>query len=182
MLVYTAIASLDGYVADQDGNFDWSVPDEEVHTAVNELQRSLGTHLLGRRMYEVLVAWETMPVEDEPPAIREFAELWHASDKVVHSSTLTEVSSARTRIERTFDPAAVRELVAAAPADVSVSGPGLAAHALRAGLVEEVRLFLSPILVGGGTAAFPADLRLPLRLVEQRRFDNGVVLLRHRNT
>ena len=179
MLVYTAIASLDGYVADSDGAFDWATPSEEVHAAVNDLERRVSTHLLGRRMYEVLAAWETMPVDDAPAVIRDYAGLWHDRDKVVYSTTLAEVSTARTRIERTFDPAAVRELVAGAGAEVSVGGPGLAAQAIRAGLVGEIRLFLSPVIVGGGTAALPDGVRLSLELLEERRFGNGVVLLRH---
>jgi dihydrofolate reductase len=180
MLVHNAICSLDGYVADRDGAFDWSMPDEEVHAAVNDLERSVGTYLLGRRMYEVSVAWETLPVADEPEVVRDFSALWHAKDKIVYSRTLEQVSSARTRIERTFDPGAVRALVEASPADVSIGGSELAGHALRAGLVSEVRLFLSPVVVGGGTPVFHGDLRLSLELLSERRFDNGVVFLRHR--
>ena len=179
MLTYSAITSLDGYVADRDGRWDWSVPDEEVHAAVNDQERSVGTYLLGRRMYEVLVAWETMPTEGEPAAIGDYAGIWRAMDKVVYSGTLAGVSSARTRIERSFDPEAVRALVAAAPADVSIGGPTLAAQALRAGLVAEIRLFVSPAVVGGGTAALPDDLRLDLDLLDTRRFANGVVHLRY---
>lgn len=181
-LVYTAITSLDGYVADRSGSFAWSTPDEEVHGAVNDLERTVGTYLLGRRMYQVLAAWETMPTEGEPAEIADFAALWRGRDKVVFSRTLATVSTARTRIERSFDPAAVRALVEGSAADVSVAGPELAAHALRAGLVGEVRLFVSPVVVGGGTAAWPADLHLPLRLLDQRRFANGVVHVRYRVT
>jgi len=180
VLVYTAIASLDGYVADSDGAFDWSAPSEEVHAAVNDLERPVCTYLLGRRMYEVLAAWETRPVDDAPAVIRDFAGLWHGRDKVVYSTTLAGVSTARTRIVRTFDPAAVRELVANAGAEVSVAGPGLAGQAIRAGLVSEIRLFLNPVIVGGGTAALPDGVRLSLELVEERRFGDGVVFLRHR--
>lgn len=179
MLVYTAITSLDGYVADRDGKWGWSVPDDEVHALVNDYERPVGTALYGRRLYEVLVAWETMPTEGQPAVIGDFARSWRATDKVVFSTTLTEVSSARTRIERTFDPDAVRALVAAAPTDVSIGGPGLAAHALRAGLVEEIRLFVSPAVVGGGTAALPDDLTLSLDLLDLRRFGNGVVHVRY---
>lgn len=178
-LVYTAITSLDGHVADQDGKWDWSVPDEEVHAAVNDLERPIGTYLLGRRMYEVLSVWETMPTEGEPPPIADFAAIWRATDKVVFSTTLASVTTARTRIERSFDADAVRALVATAGTDVSVAGPDLAAQALRAGLVGEIRLFVSPVAVGGGTRVWPEDLVLPLERLETREFGNGVVLLRY---
>jgi dihydrofolate reductase len=179
-LIYAAIASLDGYVADADGNFDWAAPDEEVHAFVNDLERGIGTHLFGRRMYEVLVAWETMPVEGEPPVIRDYAEIWRAADKVVYSSTLEEPSSARTRIERTFDPEAVRRMKASAERDLGIGGPHLAAEALRAGLVDELHLFVAPAVVGGGTRWLPDDVRLDLELLDQRRFRNGTVYLRYR--
>jgi dihydrofolate reductase len=179
-LVYAAIASLDGYVADEDGRFDWSAPDEEVHAVVNDLERAAGTALYGRRMYEVLVAWETLETEGEPAVIRDFAALWRDTDKVVYSSTLTEASSARTRIEPVFDPDAVRALKDAADADLTIGGPTLAAHALRAGLVDDLHLFLSPVTVGGGTPALPPGLRLDLTLAGERRFANGVVQLHYR--
>jgi dihydrofolate reductase len=176
-LVYAAITSLDGYVADADGRFDWSMPDEEVHAAVNDLERRAGTSLYGRRMYEVLKAWETM---DEPePVMRDYAEIWRAAEKIVYSRTLTEVSSARTRIEREFDPEAVRELKAGAGRDLTVGGPGLAAEALRAGLVDECHQFISPVIVGGGTPWLPDGLRVPLELLDERRFGNGVVHLHY---
>jgi dihydrofolate reductase len=178
-LVYAAIASLDGYVADRSGRWDWSVPDEEVHTAVNDLTRGVATFLLGRRMYDVLVAWETMDTRDQPAPIRDFAEIWKGADKVVYSRTLEAPSSARTRVEREFDPEAVRRMVDAGQGDLSVAGPELAAQAMRAGLVDEVHLFLSPVVVGGGTPAFPEDLTLELELLEERRFGNGVVYLRY---
>lgn len=179
-LVYSAIASLDGYVADADGRFDWSMPDAEVHAAVNDLERAVGTHLYGRRLYEVLVAWETMETEGEPEVIQDYARIWRAADKVVYSSTLTEVASARTRIEPVFDPDAVRALKAAGDRDLAIGGPTLAAHALRAGLVDELNLFLSPVVVGGGTPALPPGLRLDLQLAGERRFANGVVHLHYR--
>jgi len=179
-LIYTAITSLDGYVADDDGYFDWGMPDDDVHAFVNDLERPTGTYLLGRRMYEVLVAWESMPVDDAPDVIRDYAEIWRGVEKVVYSSTLDAVSSARSRIERAFEPDAVRRMKAAADRDLSVGGPTLAAQALAAGLVDEVRLFVSPIAVGGGTAALPDGLRLPLELLDERRFANGVVYLRYR--
>ncbi len=176
-LTYTAITSLDGYVADEDGKWDWSFPDEEIHAAVNDHERENGTYLLGRRMYEVLVAWETM---DEPePVMRDYAEIWRAADKVVYSTTLEEVSSARTRIERSFDPEAVRALVAAADRNVSVGGPALAAQAIRAGLVDEITLFVSPVIVGGGNPALPDGVRVDLELRGERRFANGAVQLRY---
>ena len=179
-LTYLMLASLDGYVADEQGGFDWAEPDEEVHTLVNELARPVGTHLYGRRMYEVLVAWETLPLDDQPPYIRDFAGIWRAADKVVYSSTLRTVSSARTRIEPAFDPEAVRELKASSERDLSISGPHLAAEAFRAGLVDETYLFLAPIVVGGGTHVFPGGLRAELELADERRFDSGFVYLRHR--
>jgi dihydrofolate reductase len=178
-LIYSALASLDGYTADDDGKFDWAMPDEEVHAFVNDLARPVGTHLLGRRMYEVMVSWETMDVAGEPPAIRDFAEIWQTADKIVYSRTLENASSARTRIEPAFEPDAVRELKAAAERDLAVGGPDLAAQALRAGLVDECQLFLSPIVVGGGKQAFPDD-RLELELLDERRFGNGTVFLRYR--
>jgi len=179
-LIYSAISSLDGYVADRDGDFDWAAPDEEVHAFVNDLERGVGTHLFGRRMYEVMVAWETMSLADQPDVMRDFAELWRAADKVVYSTTLESVSSARTRLERDFDPDAVRRMKATSERDISVGGPGLAAHAIRAGLVDELHLFLTPIVVGGGTRSLPDDVRVRLELLDERRFGNGVVHLHYR--
>jgi dihydrofolate reductase len=172
-LICSAITSLDGYVADADGRFDWSMPDEEVHTAVNDLMRPVGTHLYGRRLYEVMAAWETL--DDDAAAMRDFAALWRNSDKIVHSTTLQAVSSARTRIERTFDPAAVTALKASAERDLLVGGPDLAGQAFAAGLVDELHLFVSPVAVGGGTRALPSGLRIDLDLLGTRRFANGVV-------
>ena len=180
-LIYSAIASLDGYVADEDGRFDWSVPDEEVHAFVNDAERPIGTYLYGRRLYDVMAAWETMPTgPDQAPAMRDYAAIWRAADKVVYSRTLEAARTARTRIEREFDPAAVRAMKAAAASDLSVGGAELAGHALREGLVDEVRLLLSPVVVGGGTAALPRGVRLDLELVGERRFGNGVVHLHYR--
>ena len=177
-LIYTAIASLDGYVSDEDGKWDWSVPDPEVHAFVNDLERPVGTHLYGRRMYEVLVAWETM--DDPDPLMRDYAEIWRAAEKIVYSSTLEQVSSARTRIEPRFDPEAVRELKAAAGRDLAIGGPTLAAEAFAAGLVDRVHLLLSPVSVGGGTPVLPLGTRIDLELVDQRRFGNGAVHLGYR--
>jgi len=177
-LIYSAIASLDGYVADERGEWDWSVPDREVHAAVNDHERPVGTHLYGRRMYEVLVAWETM--DDPEPLMRDYAEIWRSAEKIVYSSTLEAVSSARTRIERRFDPEAVRELKRSAERDLAIGGPTLAAEAFAAGLVDQVHLFVSPVIVGGGTRALPDGVRLDLALVDERRFANGVVHLGYR--
>jgi dihydrofolate reductase len=179
-LIYSAIASLDGYVADEDGTFEWGEPDEEVHTFVNDLERPVGTYLYGRRMYEVLVAWETLALADQPPFIRDYAEIWRAADKIVYSRTLQTVSSARTRIERDFDAETVRELKAAAERDLMVGGPDLAAQALRAGLVDECHLFVAPVAVGGGTRSLPGNIRLRLELLGERRFGNGMVYLGYR--
>jgi dihydrofolate reductase len=179
-LIYSGIMSLDGYIADRDGKFDWSVPDEEVHTVINDLTRSVGTFLLGRRMYEVLVAWESLDVADQPPVIKDFAEIWRTTDKVVYSTTLAAASSARTRIETVFHRDTVRRMKATAERDISVGGPTLAAHAIKAGLVDEYLLFVNPINVGGGTPYFPHDTRVELELLDQRRFTSGVVLLRYR--
>jgi dihydrofolate reductase len=179
-LIYSTIGSLDGYIADEDGNFDWAEPDEEVHTFLNDLDRSVGTFLLGRRTYEVLLAWETMNTEDDPPFIQNFARIWRAADKIVYSTALEAVPSARTRIERDFDPGAISELKAATEGDISIGGPGLAAHAIRAGLVDEWHLFLVPAVVGGGTRSFPDGVRLDLDLIDERRFANGTVFLRYR--
>jgi len=180
-LIYSGITSLDGYVADEDGNFDWSVPDEEVHTFVNDLERPVGTYLYGRRMYEVMVAWETVhTLADQPPFVQDFAGIWRAADKIVYSKTLQTVSSARTRIERDFDPEAVRQMKASAGRDITVGGPDLAAQALKAGLVDECHLLVTPIVVGGGKQFLPDDVRLKLELLDERRFGNGVVHLHYR--
>ena len=180
-LIYTAISSLDGYVADEDGSFDWAEPDEEVHTFINDLERPIGTHLYGRRMYEVMVTWETAPTgPDQPPVMRDFAEMWQAADKIVYSKTLGAASSARTRIERDFDPEAVRQMKASAERDIGVGGPHLAAQAIEAGLVDEWHLFLTPVVVGGGTRALPGGVRLKLELVDERRFMGGVAHLHYR--
>ena len=179
-LIYLSIASLDGYIADEDRNFDWAEPDEEMHTVVNDLERPVGTFLLGRRMYDVLVAWETMDLADQPSFIRDFAAIWRAADKVVYSKTLTAASSGRTRIEADFDPDAVRRMKASDERDLSVGGPGLAAQAIGAGLVDEYHLFTVPVVVGGGTRFFPDGVRLDLELLDQRRFGNGAVYLGYR--
>jgi dihydrofolate reductase len=179
-LIYSAIMSLDGFISDENGNFDWAEPDEQVHAFVNDLERPIGTHLYGRRMYDVMVAWQT--IDDEQPLMKDYAEIWRAADKIVYSRSLEKVSSARTRMERTFDPDAVREMKAAAERDLGVGGPELAAQAIRAGLVDEIHLFVSPIVVGGGTRALPDGVRVELELLAERRFGNGVVYLRFGTT
>ena len=179
-LIYSVITSLDGYVADEDGNFDWAEPDEEVHTLVNDLERQVGTYLYGRRMYEVLVAWETMDLADEPPFIRDYAEIWRAADKIVYSRTLEAVSTARTRIERHFDPEAIRQLKAESERNISVGGPDLAAQAIRAGLVDEYELLAVPVVVGAGKQFLPSNTRVELELLDERRFGNGTVFLYYR--
>ncbi len=180
-LTYSAIASLDGYVEDESGGFAWAAPGEEVHAFVNELERPVGTYLYGRRMYETMVSWETVSATAGPSqASREFAEIWRAAEKVVYSRTLQDVSSARTRIEREFDPAAVLALKQSAPHEITVGGAELASRALAAGLVDELHLLLHPVLVGGGKRALPAGVRSRLELSSQRRFTNGVVHLHYR--
>jgi dihydrofolate reductase len=178
-LIYSAIASLDGYVNDEDGRFDWSAPDEEVHTFVNDKERPVGTYLYGRRMYDVMAVWETMSMDGEPAAMRDYQDIWRGAEKVVYSRTLDAARTPRTRIERDFDPAAVRALKDSAGADLSIGGAELAGQALRAGLVDEVSLFLSPIAVGGGTPALPRGARVDLELVDEQRFTGGVVYLRY---
>jgi dihydrofolate reductase len=180
-LIYAAITSLDGYVADSEGDFDWNAPDDAVHSFVNNLERQIDTYLYGRRMYEVMRYWETAPTGNgELSAEQEYAQIWQAADKIVYSKTLDQASSARTRIEREFDPRAIQDMKAAATRDISVSGPTLAAEALKMGLVDEYHLFLSPIVVGGGLPALPDNVRMDLELLDEHRFGNGVVHLHYR--
>ena len=179
-LIYSVIESLDGYSADENGTFDWAEPDEEVHAFVNDLEQPVGTYLYGRRMYEVMKAWETLDVAGEPPVIRDFAAIWRAADKIVYSRTLEAAPTTRTAIEREFDPVAVRQLKASAGSDITVGGAGLAAEAIRAGLVDEWHLLVAPVIVGGGTSSLPDGVRLRLELLNERRFGNGMVFLRYR--
>ena len=180
-LIYSAIASLDGYVADEDGDFGWAAPDEEVHAFINDLYRTISTYLYGRRMYEMMVGWETDPtLAEQSPLMRDFAEIWQAPDKVVYSRTLEAVSTSKTRIERDFDPEAVRQWKASAGQDLIVGGPDLAARAFGAGLVDECHLFVAPVVVGGGKRSLPEGLRLELELMSERRFGSGVVYLHYR--
>jgi dihydrofolate reductase len=178
-LIYSALESLDGYIADQDGKFDWGEPDEEVHTFLNDLMRTIGTYLYGRRMYEVMVAWETLELADQPPHMQEFADMWRHADKIVYSKTLEAASSAKTRLERDFDPEAVRRMKVAERRDLAVAGPTLAAQAFQAALVDECQLFIAPIVVGGGIQSLPDNVRLKLELLDERRFGNGMIYLRY---
>jgi dihydrofolate reductase len=180
-LIYTAIASLDGYVADTDGNFDWAEPDEEVHGFINDLERPVGTYLYGRRMYETMAGWETdATLAAQSELMSDFARIWQAADKIVYSKTLERASTGRTRIERDFDPETVRRMKASAGSDLTVGGPNLAAHAFKAGLVDECHLFVAPIVVGSGKQSLPDDVRLELELLDERRFGSGMVHLRYR--
>ena len=180
-LIYAAIASLDGYVEDEQGSFDWSAPDEEVHAFVNDLERPIGTYLYGRRMYETMVFWESATAEaDEPAVFSDYAGIWQAADKIVYSRTLQHVSSERTRIERDFDRDTVRRLKQSSAADISIGGAEIARHAIDAGLVDECHLFLCPIVVGRGKRALPDTMRIQLELLDERRFRSGVVHLHYR--
>ncbi|MGO4186185.1 dihydrofolate reductase family protein [Pseudarthrobacter sp. TAF60_1] len=180
-LIYSGIASLDGYVADRDGNFSWSEPDQEVHTFINDLERDVATYLFGRRMYQVLSVWETFgSTPGAPDYIQDYGRIWQGADKVVYSSSLTSVDTARTRIERAFDAEAVRKLKESTAGKISIGGATLAAAALQAGLVDECQLFVNPVAVGGGLRFLPDGLNLRLDLLAERRFGNGVVYLRYR--
>jgi dihydrofolate reductase len=178
-LIYMAIASLDGYVADEDGKYDWARPDDEVFGFVNDFERPIGTYLYGRRLYEEMIGWETLPQAGQPPLMLDFAQIWRAADKVVFSRSLEAVSTTRTRIERDFDPGAVRQLKARADQDVTVGGPVLAAEALKAGLVDECHLIVCPVVVGGGKKSLPGGVHLRLELLAERRFASGAVYLRY---
>jgi dihydrofolate reductase len=179
-LVYAGITSLDGYTVDAEGSFAWAEPDEEVHRFVNDLERCVGTYLYGRRLYETMRVWQTVPEDEGPDEMRDFGRVWRSADKVVYSATLSDAATPRTRLEHHFDPAVVRALVDAADRDVSVGGATLAACALRAGIVDELHQFLHPVVVGGGTPYLPEGVRLDLELLDERRFDSGVVHLHHR--
>ncbi len=180
-LIYSAITSLDGYIADEAGNFDWAEPDEEVHAFVNDLERPVGTYLYGRRLYETMAGWETDPsFAATSPAMRDYAEIWQAAEKIVYSRTLDTASTSRTRIEREFEPPTVRQLKESAESDLSIGGAELAAHAFAAGLVDECHVFLAPTLVGGGTRCWPDLMSAQLEPLEDRRFGNGMVFIRYR--
>ena len=180
-LIYSAIMSLDGYLADAEGRFEWAAPDEEVHAFVNELERPVGTYLYGRRMYETMRYWETAhTIAGQPPAGLDFARIWQAADKIVYSTTLQEPATARTRVERDFDQDQVRKLKEAADRDLTVGGAHLAAQAIAAGLVDEYQLFVVPAVVGGGTRALPGQVRLDLALAREHRFGSGTIYLCYR--
>jgi dihydrofolate reductase len=178
-LTYVAIASLDGYVEDEQGKFDWAAPDEEVHSFVNELERPVGTYLYGRRMYETMAYWESDV--DRAPVYKDYADIWRAAEKIVYSRTLQTVSSDRTRIEREFDASAIKQLKESSRSDISIGGANLAGQAIAQGLVDECHIFLGPVLVGGGKRALPAGISAGLQLLDEHRFRNGVVYLRYRN-
>ena len=176
-LIYSAITSLDLYVEDERGEFDWAAPDDEVFAFVTELERPIGTYLYGRRMYDTMAYWET--AGDDSPATQDFADVWSAADKIVYSRTLEAPSSARTRIEREFDPAAIRQLKESSASDITIGGAEIAGQALAAGLVDECQLLLVPTLVGGGKHALPYGVRAQLELLDERRFRSGAVYLRY---
>jgi dihydrofolate reductase len=180
-LIYSAITSLDGYVEDASGTFDWAEPDEEVHAFVNDLERPVGTYLYGRRMYETMVYWEDPPdLAAQPAVVQDFATIWQSAGKIVYSKTLETPSSAETRIERDFDAESVRRLKLDAARDLTVGGPDLAGQAIRAGLVDEYHLFVVPVVVGGGKRSLPDGERMNLELLDERRFRNGTVYLSYR--
>ena len=179
-LIYHQTQSLDGYTADEKGNIDWSEPSEEVHRFVNDLVRSVGTFLFGRRMSETMSYWEAAFDDPTyPDYVRDFAEIYKAADKIVYSSTLSDISTARTRLEKSFDPDAVRAMKAKAQRDLSIGGPTLAAHAIEAGVVDELSMFVAPVVLGGGTKFLPENVKLELRLLDEKRFENGTVYLRY---
>jgi len=180
-LIYLAITSLDGYIEDQDGKFDWAAPDEEVHSFINDRQRSASTYLYGRRMYETMKAWETDPhLPKSSPLTQDFAEIWQSVNKIVYSNTLEKAITRKTQIRQHFDPKEIEHLKASAEQDIYIGGPELAASAFRAGLIDECQLFLIPMIVGGGKPALPDNVRLELELLEERRFGNGTIFLRYR--
>lgn len=180
-LIYAAIASLDGYIEDETGKFDWAAPDEEVHAFINDLERSSGTYLYGRRMYETMAGWETEPsLAEASPLMRDYAQIWQAAEKIVFSTTLADVITARTRLKREFEPQELRQMLAAAERDFTIGGANLAAQAFQAGLVDECRLYLAPVSVGGGKRALPVEIRLQLELLDERRFGDGTVYLHYR--
>ncbi len=180
-LIYVANVSLDGYVEDVHGAFDWTEPTDEVFTFITDLVRPVGTYLYGRRMYETMAPWEVEPALAARSELwTDFAHVWQSADKIVYSTALRGVSTARTRLERRFDPDPVREMKASAAGDLTVGGSVLAAHAFNAGLIDECQLFVYPVLVGDGKPAFSGDARVRLDLLEEHRFHNGVVNLRYR--
>jgi dihydrofolate reductase len=179
-LIYTAIMSLDGYIADESGNFDWAEPDPEVHAFINDLERPVGTYLYGRRMYETMAVWQTMDTGGDQRSVwSDYADIWRSADKIVYSRTLDQVSTPRTRLERAFEPEAVRLMKKSAARDIGIGGPDLAAHAIRAGLVDAYQVFLTPVIIGSGNQALPDGFRQTLELVDERRFGNGMIYLHY---
>lgn len=180
-LIYSAISSLDGYIEDQDGKFNWAAPDDEVHSFINDLQRTAGTYLYGRRMYETMKGWETDPdIAAASPLLQDFAEIWQSVEKIVYSKTLENASTSKTQIRRTFEENEILQLKRISDGEIYIGGPNLASHAFQARLIDECHLFLTPVIVGGGKPSLPNDLHLELELLEQRRFDSGIVFLRYR--
>ncbi len=179
-LIYLLLMSLDGYIEDTEGNFGWAAPDEQVHTYINELASPIGTYLYGRRMYETMVYWETAhTIPAQPQFVLDWARQWQSAQKIVYTTTLAEPHSARTKIERAFDPDAVRQLKATSAHDIGIAGPEIAVHALRAGLVDEFQMIVFPVIVGGGKRFFPDNVGLALDLLENHHVSNGVVALRY---
>ena len=179
-LIYSAICSLDGYIEDKEGKFDWAMPDAEVHGFVNDLERSAGTYLFGRRMYQTMMVWETDPsIAKLSPQTHDYAEIWLAANKIVYSKTLEKVSTTKTKLEREFNPDDIQRLKKTADGDILIGGPNLAAHAFRAGLIDDCQFFLTPVVVGGGKKAFPEDVKINLELLEERKFKSGMVYLRY---
>jgi len=180
-LIYVANVSLDGYIEDENGSFNWTAPDDELLAFITDLVRPVGTHLYGRRLYETMAVWETdRGLAASSPLMADFGNVWQGADKVVYSTTLDAVSTARTRLERTFDPDSVRDLKASATTDLTVGGAQLAAHALKAALVDECQLIIRPVVVGGGKPALPRGTRIDLELIDERRLSNGVMYVRYR--
>jgi dihydrofolate reductase len=180
-LIYTTNMSLDGFIEDNQGNFDFTEPDDEVFSFITGLERSSGTYVYGRRLYETMAVWETDPgLGAQSPLMADFATMWQAANKVVYSTTLDAVATTKTRLERTFDADAIRTMKASAVGHLTVGGANLARQAFDAGLVDECRLFVAPVLIGGGKPALPRDMRIDLELVDEQRFGSGVVYLRYR--
>jgi dihydrofolate reductase len=179
-LIYFITTSLDGYVADENGNFDWAMPSEEVHAFVDDIIRNVGTFLFGRNMYEIMKAWDTLPTDGDSEAMNDFAKLWRASNKVVYSTSLNDVSMANATLERSFDPSSVQKLVAESDKDFGIGGPHLAAEAIRAGIIDEYHQIIAPVLVGSGNPWLPKGVKTKLELVDTRRFENGFVHLHYR--
>jgi dihydrofolate reductase len=186
-LIYLITTSLDGYATDKDGNFDWAAPSEEVHAFVNDKLRNVGTILMGRNLYETMKVWEDIPTEgvggimDGPSqAMNEYAKIWHNANKVVYSTSLSEVTIANTTIEQSFDLARIQEMVAESDKDFDIGGPQLAAEAIKAGIIDEYHQIIAPVMIGGGTHWLPKEVKAELQLVDVQKFENGFVHLKYR--